>query len=454
MLDKEEQKDSRLFLPTRTIPTLKRQVVLCTIGTILEWYDFCLFSCLAPILSQLFFQRSNSFSAMMSIFAIFASGYLMRPLGAIFFGHLGDKFGRKATLLITIFSMTIATTFIGLIPTNTYFATVMLVICRLIQGFSTSGEYPGGLTLLAEQNISKRKTFIASFSIFGTGVGAFSGALVYFILFELLGNENMINWGWRIPFLLGAPLGLMGYFLRKNIYESTEFTYLQTHALLERQPILVLFKDQWKNLIGMLSISILTNVLIYINSMYCGNYLLSIKKLTSDQVIFLNLTVLSVYSFSILLFGWISDFIDKRKLLLVACTLVAVLIYPLFQIIMLGSILPQFMAQISISFLVGMILGPFSAILPEQFPAAIRYSGLSVTLNFSAAFFGSSAPIICGWIIHITHNVLSPAFYIAILAIFSMGGAFFAILTSSTYIKSGVHLKNQKISEYNQSMIV
>lgn len=416
--------------------TIKKQVMLCTVGTVLEWYDFCLFSCLAPILSQIFFQRSNPFIAMMSTFAIFASGFLMRPLGAIFFGHLGDKLGRKATLLITIFSMTIATTLIGLIPTGTLFATVMLVICRLIQGFSTSGEYPGGLTLLAEQNNSKRKTFIASFSVFGTGMGIFAGALVYFILLKLLGNEKMTSWGWRIPFLLGGPLGLLGYFLRKNIYESVEFKKLQMHALIDRHPILTVFKCEWKSLLAMLSVSILTNALVYVNFMYCGNYLLSVNKLTTDQVVYVNLVIMLVYSVSILVFGGLSDLINKRKFMLCACLLTAISIYPLFQFIMVGSMLQQLLAQVGLSILLGMILGPFSAILPEQFPATVRYSGVSITLNFAAAFFGSSAPIICGWLIHTTQNALSPALYISILAIFSMGGALFSMRKSNSLLKT------------------
>lgn len=172
---------------------MRKQITLCTIGTIFEWYEFSLFACLAPILSQIFFQQNNT-TALMATFTIFASGYLMRPLGAIFFGQLGDRLGRKYTLVITIFAMTFATTAIGLIPTGSTLATALLVIFRLIQGFATSGEYPGGLTLLAEQNASK-KSFIASFAIFGTGAGCFSGALMYFILLKIVGQETMLAWG-------------------------------------------------------------------------------------------------------------------------------------------------------------------------------------------------------------------------------------------------------------------
>jgi len=407
--------------------SIKKQVTLCTIGTVLEWYDFCLFSCLAPILSQIFFRQNNHFTALMYTFAIFASGYLMRPLGAVFFGYLGDKLARKSTLLLTIFTMTIATTMIGLIPTGASYSTVILVICRLIQGFSTSGEYPGGLTLLAEQNYQKRKTFIASFSIFGTGLGVFAGASIYFLLLQLLGNDKMQDWGWRIPFLLGGPLGILGYLLRKNIFESAEFHRLKQQGLISKNPISNLFKWEWRSLIAMLSISILTNALIYLNFMYCGNYLLSINKLNTNQVVYLNLLVTFVYSVSILFFGFLSDLINKRMILFSGCFLVAVLMYPLFWVILYGNVFEQFGAQIIISLLLGMILGPFSAILPEQFPAAVRYSGLSVTLNFAAAFFESSTPLVCGWLTHSTNNTLSPAWYICVLAFLSIGGAIFAI---------------------------
>lgn len=403
--------------------TSKKQVMLCTIGTIFEWYDFSLFACLTPILSQIFFQHSNHVAALMATFAIFASGYVMRPLGAVFFGHLGDKLGRKYTLLITIFTMTIATTAIGLIPTGYTMSTVLLVVFRLLQGFSTSGEYPGGLVLLAEQANPRKKALISSFGIFGTGVGGFIGALFYLILLNSLGMQAMMEWGWRIPFLLGAPLGIIGYYLRKHIFESPEFANLQKNRLTIKSPMRELFTRYSKTLLATLSVSILTNTFIYINLIYLGNYLLSQHKINAMQAMYLNLGVTFVYSVAIVLFGFLSDYVNKKNVLLSACVLTVFLAYPLFDLVMYGSTPAQFFAQFVISFLVGMMLGAYASILPEQYPTEIRYSGLSITLNFSASFFGGSAPFVCGWLLQTTGSPMSTAFYIIVISILAVVGA-------------------------------
>jgi len=407
------------------VTPLKKQVTLCALGTIFEWYDFSLFACLTPILSQIFFHHTDYFADMMAIFAIFGSGYIMRPLGAIFFGHLGDQLGRKYSLLITIFTMTIATTAIGLIPTSWQFATVFLVICRLIQGFASSGEYPGVLTLLSEQTGAKRKAFIISTGVSATGIGSFIGALTYVLLITCLGDESMQKWGWRIPFLLGMPLGIVGYFLRKHIFESTEFSTLKEKNLTSRAPLLDLFRYQRKNLLAVMSISILMNTIIYINFIYFGNYALSIHKINPQQVIYLTLMFTFIFSCSILLFGFLADYVNKQRLLLCGYLLVMLSAYPLFKIILTGSVLQQFLGQAVLAFLLGIVLGPYSSILPEQFPTRVRYSGLSITLNFAASFFGGSAPIVCNWLTQIGGTPLMPAFYILFLGIFSLYGMWF-----------------------------
>ncbi len=402
---------------------MKKQIALCTLGTIFEWYEFSLYACLSPILAQIFFKDSHHATALMATFVIFASGYLMRPLGAVFFGQLGDRYGRKYTLVITIFAMTFATTAIGMIPTGATSATVMLIICRLIQGFATSGEYPGGLTLLAEQGDTKRPAFISSFGIFGTGAGCFSGALAYFILLQTLGMDAILQWGWRIPFLLGAPLGVIGYLLRRYSLESPEFIALQATKTTVRVPVIDLFRHHSKALMVMLSISIFTNALTYITFLYFGTTLASQHKLTSAEVIYVNLMITFVYSLSILLFGWIADWVNKKTLLVCGCLAMLVSAHFIVMQIMLGGITAIFSGLACLAFLIGMVLGPFASILPQHFPAAIRYTGVSVTLNFAAAFFGSSAPMICHWLSTTTGSVLAPSMYMIVLAgIASMGG--------------------------------
>lgn len=412
--------------------SLKKQVTLCTVGTMLEWYDFSLFACLAPIISLIFFPKTEHFAALMSTFVIFASGYIMRPIGALFFGHLGDTLGRKSTLLITIFLMALATTAIGIIPLGSPISTIALVICRLAQGFASSGEYPGGVTLLAEQSQQKYKAFVISFGVFATGAGTFIGMLICFIVIQCLGDKTMLQWGWRIPFLLSAPLGLFGFLLRKTILESSEFqTIKQTHSV-KRMPLLTLIKNHYRVLFATLSFYILTNVMIYINLLYFGSYAMSLHKITTSQLMYLNLIVTFVYSLSILLFGFLSDRINKIKLMMTAYLLVISLAYPLFIFILHGNLFSQFFGQAILSFLVGMILGPLSSVAVYAFPTNIRYSGMSLTLNIPGSIFGGTAPIVCIWLTQIFHNPAAPAFYIIFAAILSVVAGLFITRQDNT----------------------
>ncbi len=409
--------------------SVRKQVILCTVGTLFEWYEFTVFALLTPIISILFFPSSNHFAAMMSTFAIFASGFIMRPIGALFFGHIGDTIGRKSTLLMTVFLMTGATVAIGLIPVGTFLSTTALVICRLIQGFSTSGEYPGGLTLLAEQPDYKHKGLITSFGISGTGAGCFMGALICAIILKCVGYENMLHGGWRIPFLLAAPLGILSFMLRKTIFESNEFKKIEQQGSIARAPILQLFRHHWKNLGLMLCISILANALMYINLLYLGNYSLGTHKLNTTDTTNIYMLVTFIYSISILFFGFLSDFIDKQFLLLTACILILCSTYPLFELALSNSVSMQFLAQGILSLILGMLLGAFSSILAESFPTAVRYTGLSVTLNIAASIFGGTAPIICGWLTHYAGTPIACAYYVILLAIIALSAIIFMIIS-------------------------
>jgi MHS family proline/betaine transporter-like MFS transporter len=197
--------------------------------------------------------------------------------------------------------------------------------------------------------------------------------------------------------------------------------------LITRSPLLDLFRYHSKNLFAVLSISILSNALIYINYIYLGNYSLSIHKITSSQVLYLVLMVPLMYSFSILYFGFLADYFNKKILLLCGCLMIILFTYPLFLMITTGSVLQQFIGQAILVFLLGVIMGPFASVLPEQFPARVRYSGLSITLNVAASFFGGTAPMVCSWLTQVSGTPMMPAFYIIFLAILAFCGAWFIL---------------------------
>lgn len=395
--------------------SVKKQVALCTLGTVFEWYEFTVFASLTPFLSVLFFPSSNHFAAIMSTLAVFASGFITRPIGALIFGHLGDTIGRKYTLLATIFLMALATFCIGLIPVGASFSTIALVICRLVQGLATSGEYPGGIALLAEQRSKKHKGFIASFAIFGTGAGCLAGAIVFAITLKCLGHDQMLAWGWRLPFLLAGPLGIIGILIRRSVMESQEFIDSKAQGKLSTKPIIILFKQYKKNLAAALGISIFTNAIIYINLLYLSSYSLSIHRINTAQSANIYLLVTFAYTASILIFGFLSDYIGKKKIIATAFVLTLLLTYPLFHLTFTGSITMQFITQGIFSLIVGMVLGPFASVAAGSFPTAVRFTGMSLALNIAASFFGGTAPLFCGWLTSVFQTPIAPAFYIIVL---------------------------------------
>lgn len=404
--------------------SLYKQVSYCSIGTVFEWYEFTVFIYLTPLIAKIFFPHSHGFSGIMAGLAIFATGYLMRPMGALLFGHLGDTYGRKYTLVITIFLMSIATTGVGLIPSGHGFSMLLLVACRLLQGLACSGEYPSSVALLAELHTQRHRALIACSGLFSTALGSFMGACTYAFLFYLLGQTEMQQWGWRIPFLLGAPIGLFGYYLRRRVGESQVFIQLTKKA---RFPLTTLFKQHYAILLAILVIYSFNNILIYINTAYFGNYALAMHKISADHLTLLNLLVTFTYAFAILLFGFLSDYVNKNILLITGTVLSTLLIYPLFSLALMGSLVQQIAAQILIALLLGMLLGPLTIMAALSFPSAVRCSGLSIAVNIGGAVFGGTSPLVCAWLTQLSGTPLASAYYALAFGVLSIIASVFGL---------------------------
>lgn len=395
-------------------------------GTALEWYDFSLFASMTAIFSKLFFPEVNLASAMLMTFAVFAAGYITRPLGAIFFGHLGDRIGRKSTLLMSILLMAVSTTVIGVLPVSTSFSMYLLVLCRLLQGFATSGEYGGGITMLYEQS-TKRKGLVTSFGLFAAIFGIFLGTAIVTIITKLIGNQNMMAWGWRVPFLLGAPLGLLGLILRKSLLESREFLNTKASNVDYAIPIIRLLQDYKKELFALTAMYSLSNIAFYINFIYLGNQASLNNNLDTSSSLYISLFVTLIYACSILMFAFISDYTGRLKIMVTSCVLLITLVVPLINIVLSGHANLQLMGQVAISILLGMFVGPLAAVSAECFSINVRYSGIGIPLNLAASVFGGTTPLICGWLARLTGEQTMPAYYLIAAAIVAMA----AILTLS-----------------------
>lgn len=393
----------------------KQSILLCVVGTVFEWYDFSIFACLLPILSNVLFLKENSNGALINIFLIFSIGFIIRPLGALFFGHIGDRWGRKKTLLFTIILMTISTTLIGIIPTKFFNSATIIwvfVFCRVLQGFAASGEYPGSITMLFEIAPINRKGLITSLGIFSAICGTMVGSFVCMLISLFTTHSQMIAWGWRLPFLIGMPLGILGLLFRYKTAETHCFDKVRKNQQLSRIPSVEIIKDRQGPFFKMIGLYILASVGFYINFAYISSYLVSISKITSNEAFFINFLTNLVCILIIPIFGWLSDHYNRHKLIKLASFLLVIASYPIFFLLFNYDKVGVYAGQITLAALLGMFVGPLGAFTGEMFSTPVRYSGVALVLNLPNAIFGGLTPVICAYLVQWLDDSVAASYYL------------------------------------------
>ena len=423
-----------------------KTVVICGIGSILEWYDFSLFGTLASAIAKNFFYSKNGSEALFLVFATFATGFLLRPLGGVFFGHIGDRAGRKKALSMTIIFMALSTTLIGIIPTYQkigIIAPTLVILMRLLQGISVSGEYPSAIALMVELAPPSKKGLISSFSIFGTVAGILLGSIVVTITTKLLTNNEFYSWGWRIPFLLSFPLGVLGLYLRYKIQESSVFQTLLISNNIKKTPVIDVIKQKPKELIGGLGIFILSNVSFYTVFVYLNTYIASTEHHLLQNVLLINTANMLFLVILIPFFGALSDRYNKYHIMFFGAAGIFILTYPLFVIIDNGGIIAFLFAQTTFALFHAMFIGPIAICLAELFPSNIRVSGLSLILNIAASIFGGTAPLIATYLIHLTKMPIAASYYLVFCAMVAV--------VSAIYLKHLHKVNEERIEAYEIS---
>ncbi|MFI5780767.1 MFS transporter [Nocardia sp. NPDC051570] len=378
-------------------------------GNATEWYDYGVYAATAGYLTHAFFPGSLGTLGTLLGFAI---SFLLRPLGGMVWGPLGDRVGRKAVLATTILLMAGATGLIGLLPSHAVAgvtAPILLIALRVVQGFSTGGEYGGAATYLAESVDDRRRGFFGSFLEFGTLCGFVGGSAVVLLMQVVLDDDQMQAFGWRIPFLLAVPLGLIGWYLRSRLDESPVFT----ECAAQDKPsggLLTLITDYRRELLTLAGLVIALNVVNYTLLAYMPTYLNKTIGMSSTQttamVLIGQLTMVLVMPLS----GGLSDKVGRRPMWLVSLIGLAVLAIPMYWLMGRG------MGWAITGFVVlGLLYVPqlstISATFPAIFPTHVRYAGFALSYNVSTAAFGGTAPLVDEWVIDRTGWVLFPAFY-------------------------------------------
>jgi MFS transporter, MHS family, proline/betaine transporter len=396
-------------------PHRTRAVFAAGIGNALEWYDFGIYAFVVPYISVLFFPQSAPGTAVLLALAVYGSGFVARPLGAVIFGRFGDRAGRRKALSAVIVLMAIGTGCIGLLPTFAQvgvFAPVLLVALRLVQGLSAGGEWGGSASYLVEYAPAGRRGLMGSWQQSSLALGSVMAGLLVSSLAGALSNEAMLVWGWRIPFLLGFVVGGIGLFLRWRIDETPEYVRAVAEKTTTRAPLReALGKKGIKATLRAFGLSIHQAVASYLILGYMPTFFVVVIGLPPKDAVLVVTLGIALLAVSAPITGWLSDRIGRKPLMIASCVTLALGTYPLLSFAgptMGSALLVQF------SLIIGFALfsGPSPAAYVELFPASIRYTGLSVGYNFANAIFGGFAPLLAQFLVQSSGNSAAPAFYL------------------------------------------
>lgn len=419
--------------PRHTLP--RQAIAAAALGNATEWFDYGIYAYGLAYISAALFPGSAA-SATLFALGTFAISFLIRPLGGLFWGPLGDKLGRKRVLALTVLMMSGATLLVGLLPTYAragWIAPAALIVLRMIQGFSTGGEYGGAATFMAEYAPDERRGFCGSFLEFATLAGFSFGALLMLAASLLLGSDAMHAWGWRLPFLVAAPLGLVGFYLRSRIEDTPVFRELEAKFEEEAHArpaisLRTLLREHRVPLVLLGGLVVALNVVNYVLLAYMPTYMHKELGVSENMSLLIPLigmlTMMALLPFA----GHLSDRVGRKALWWFSLVGLFVAAVPMFQLMHYG------VAGALIGFAVlGLLYVPqlatISAMFPAMFPTHVRYAGMAIAYNLSTSLFGGTAPIVSDWLVDKTGSALVPAYYMMAACAVGAVALFFVIET-------------------------
>lgn len=392
----------------------RKAMVATSLGNAMEWFDFGIYAYLAVTMGKVFFPQLNGTMQLIYTLATFAISFLIRPIGGLVFGRLGDRWGRKRVLTITVIMMALSTLSIGLIPsydTIGVLASILLLLARLVQGFSTGGEYAGAMTFITESSPDKRRGFLASGLEVGTLVGFIAGAGLVTFLTYILSSEQMVAWGWRIPFLVAGPIGLIGLYLRTHLEETPAFETMQKREK-STLPLLQLFKSYWKPIMIGMALVFTYNVLDYMLLTYMPSHLQTVLNYGETESLLLIVLIMILMIPLVLLMGHLSDRFDHKYVVQGGLIGLIVVSWFAFMMISSGKTVLLFIGLLFIALFLTTFQGTMPSLLPSLFPTEVRQAGLSITYNVSTSLFGGPTPMVMAWLIAKTNNYYIPAYFL------------------------------------------
>ncbi len=408
---------------------MRKVVISGMVGNGLEWYDYALYGQMAWLISRLFFPEGDATVKLIGAYGVFAAGFVIRPLGGILFGWIGDRWGRKQAMVIAVLMMAIPTGCIGLLPTYESIgiaAPILLTVIRLLQGLSLGGEFSGSITYIVEHAPPGRRARAGSASLISLNLGFLLGLLVTQGCMAVFGTEVFEAWAWRIPFLLGIVIGFIGFYIRTHCAESPVYEQAKQDGHLSKTPVRqALTRHPWQMLQGFAMYMTVT-MPFYLTAIYFISFSQKQLSLSMPEALTLNafnmLAMLAAYFPS----AWLADRFGRKHVMTAGALIMMIAVYPLFLNFSPGaSLFTIGLTQAAFALVLGFYIGPIPAVLVELFPTSVRYTGMAIAYNLAAAIFGGTAPMICEWLLGITQNPASIAWYVMLCNIASLTALWF-----------------------------
>lgn len=397
----------------------KKAIFIGISGTVLQWYDFAIFGYFAPIIAMTFFPKGNHIAGMLSAFGVFAVGYLLAPIGALIFGHIGDRYGRKRALTLSILCMCIPTAIVSIVPNYQSIglaAPIIVTLLRIIQGFVASAEFTGSAIFLVEHANSKNKALYGCLTSSAYSLGVTLAGLIA----SLLTASFMPAWSWRLGFAIALVAGIIIFYLRIHVAETP--CYQQIKQLNKPKiPFLTAIKKSPLAFIGVIGIAWLIGVMTFGTYVFITSYLNSYFQLSLNTAIMITTLALTVDALLEPFIAILADRIGHLRVILIGVGLILFFSFPIFNLISSGNIVLIILGMTFMSILIAITFAPMNAYMIELFPETYRYSGFGSAFHIGITLFGGTTPLVLMWLVEKTGNFMAPAYYYILAAIICLG---------------------------------
>jgi MHS family proline/betaine transporter-like MFS transporter len=397
-----------------------RIIAVGSVGNIMEWFDFSIYGYFAPVIARVFFPAADPYLSLLATLGVFASGFLMRPLGAAFFGHLGDTRGRSRALVLSVILMAVPTCLMGFLPTYGQaglWAPILLTLLRFVQGFSVGGEFTGSITYMAEQAPADRRGLFASFATFGTVTGMLLGSLTGALITQNLSESALLSYGWRMAFWCGILLGAAIFIVRRGLLVEPPPGAVPQRPAASLSPVREAFSHHRPLLARIFGFSSFIAVSFYMITVYLSTFLTTETHLPLPMALKINTLAMGVMIVLIPFMGALSDRLGRKPLMLAASAGFVLFSYPLFRMLSNGRPEDDLIAQLIFVLFLAIYHGAYPAMLAELCPARVRMTVFSLAFNLGMALLGGTTPLAATLLIRELGTKAAPSFYLILVGL-------------------------------------